>query len=213
MDSAFGITIARTLEDVCRPREMALLVYDAQVAILRQVKQNEQVLARAEAAVAVARSAGMRIVYTRHLSLPREWMGSFAYRMGMAWQHADAPEKVKPFFLRESPAFAIVPSLEPKLCDAVLDKIGMSAFEGTPLAMMLRDCGLRAIAIVGAATEVGIEPTCRHAADLGIVPVVLQDACGAGNPEAADRSLAALRFAGDTIVSDTTAFEHLLRAS
>jgi len=94
----------------------------------------------------------------------------------------------------------------------VLDKIAMSAFEGTPLAMMLRDCGLRAIAIVGAATEIGIEPTARHAADLGFVPVLLADACGAGHPDAATRSLAALEFAGDTILSDTETFARLLRS-
>ncbi len=34
-----------------------------------------------------------------------------------------------------------------------------SAFEGTPLAMVLSDCGLSAFAIVGIATEIGIDPT------------------------------------------------------
>ena len=33
--------------------------------------------------------------------------------------------------------------------------------------------------IVGAVLEIGIEPTARHAADLGLLPVVVTDACGA----------------------------------
>jgi hypothetical protein len=32
------------------------------------------------------------------------------------------------------------------------------------------------------------EPTARHAADLGIIPVVIEDACGAGHADAAQRS-------------------------
>lgn len=213
MLTAFGVTIARTLEDVCTPREMALVVYDAQVGIFAQIKDGPRVLARTEAAVAAARAAGMRIVYTRHLSLPRAWMGSFAHRMGMAWQRVDRPEAVKPWFLRDGPGFPVVPSLTPRADEVVIDKIAMSAFEGTPLATMLRDCGLRAIAIVGAATEIGIEPTARHAADLGIVPVLLTDACGAGHPEAAERSLASLAFSGDAILSDTESFARLLGQS
>ena len=53
------------------------------------------------------------------------------------------------------------------------------------------------------ALEVGIEPTVRHSADLGYVPVVVRDACGAGNEQAGARSLEALRFAGDAMIGTT----------
>jgi len=49
--------------------------------------------------------------------------------------------------------------------------------------------------------EVGIEPTVRHAADLGYIPVI-SDACGAGNEDIAKRSLASLEFAGDAVMTD-----------
>jgi len=86
----------------------------------------------------------------------------------------------------------------------------MSAFEGTPLEIALRDCGVRALAIVGIATEVGIEPTARHAADLGIIPVIVREACGTGNAEAAERSIANLAYAGDAIMTDIAALRRLL---
>ncbi len=54
--------------------------------------------------------------------------------------------------------------------------------------------------------EIGIEPTARHAADLGIIPVVIEDACGAGHADAAQRSCEALHFAGDAIMTETEAF-------
>ena len=63
-----------------------------------------------------------------------------------------------------------------------------------------------ALAIVGIAMEIGIEPTARHAADLGIVPVIVTDACGAGHPDAAARSIEALKFADDAVLTDTDAF-------
>jgi nicotinamidase-related amidase len=74
----------------------------------------------------------------------------------------------------------------------------LSAFEGTPLNIALRDCGLTAIALVGIAMEEGIEPTVRHAADLGLNPVIISDACGAGYPDAAKRSLDNLAFEGNS---------------
>jgi nicotinamidase-related amidase len=86
----------------------------------------------------------------------------------------------------------------------------MSAFEGTPLAIALRDCAIRAVAIVGAAIEVGVEPTARHAADLCFIPVIIQDACGSGHEEAAERSIKALAFAGDAILTGLEAFRRLL---
>ena len=70
----------------------------------------------------------------------------------------------------------------------------------------MRDAGISGLAIAGIAMEIGIEPTCRHAADLGFVPILIEDACGAGDVEAAKRSVEALRFAGDTIITTQADF-------
>src|SRR3712207_4601617 len=87
----------------------------------------------------------------------------------------------------------------------------MSAFSGTFLDMALRDLGLISFAIVGVATEIGIEPTVRHGADLGYIPVVVVDACGAGHKEAGERAEASLRFMGDAFLTDVTEFCSILR--
>ena len=79
----------------------------------------------------------------------------------------------------------------------------MSAFEATWLDFALRDCGINAFAIVGVATEIGIEPTARHGADLGYIPVIITDACGAGDEKAAKRSIESLKFNGDAVLTDT----------
>ena len=65
----------------------------------------------------------------------------------------------------------------------------MSAFETTPLDIALRDCGINSFIIVGVATEIGIEPTIRHGDDLGYIPIVVTDACGAGHAELGDHEV------------------------
>jgi biuret amidohydrolase len=211
MKTAFGVPVPRTLEDVCNATDMALLVYDMQVGIIRQLKNGAEIVARVNDVLSIARGSSMRVFFTRHLSLPRELMGSFQYRMWMSWQRVDDPEKVQPWFLRDSPAFQIVPELTPLASEAIFDKITMSAFEGTPLPIVLRDCGLNAFAIVGVATEIGIEPTVRHGADLGFIPILVADACGAGDQVAAERALDSVRFAGDAFVTDSETFCQFLR--
>ena len=201
-----GLDIPQTLEEACDPTRMALVVYDMQIGILRQLKNADAIVARVSKALAAARASGVRIFFMRHLSLPKELMGSFAYRMAMAWQRTDDPNAVQPWFLRDSPGFAITPELAPRTSEAIFDKLTMSALEGTPLAIALRDCNINAIALVGVAMEIGIEPTARHAADLGIIPIVVADACGAGHADAAERSIEALKFAGDAIITDSDAF-------
>ena len=78
----------------------------------------------------------------------------------------------------------------------------MSPFAGTYLDIALRDCGVRTFLIAGIALEVGIEPTIRHATDLGYLPILITDACGWGNAEAAKRSRLALAFAGGSLQAD-----------
>jgi hypothetical protein len=58
----------------------------------------------------------------------------------------------------------------------------------------------------GIAREIGVEPTARHAADPGIIPVVIEDACGGGHADAAQRSCQALHFAGDAVMTDAEVF-------
>ncbi len=131
----------------------------------------------------------------------------------MAWQRVERAEDVHPWFLRDAPGFQIVPELVPRPSEAVFDKITMSAFEGTPLDIVLRDAGVNAFAIVGVATEIGIEPTVRHGADLGYIPIVIRDACGAGHHEAGERAMATLEYIGDAMFTTADGFATTLRRS
>jgi biuret amidohydrolase len=206
-----NLRIPDTLADACDPDRMALLVYDMQVGVVRQLADGPQVTERVMRVLEAARRAGVRVFFTRHMTLPPELMGIAQLRTAMAWQRKNRVEGIVSPFLRDTPGFELVPELAPRESEAVFDKLSLSAFEGTPLEFALRDAQVTAFAIVGVAMEVGIEPTVRHGADRGLIPVVVTDACGGGNHAAAKRSLEALAFAGDAILTDVSTITGLLR--
>jgi nicotinamidase-related amidase len=203
MDRFNGLDIPESLSDALQPSTLALVVYDMQAGIVGQVAGGDRVLANVLRVLAAARAAGVRTVFTRHYSMPTALAGVFQLRQAKVWERRARAADTTPLIPHGSPGFALVPELAPQPDEAVIDKITMSAFAGTPLEIVLRDCGVRAYVICGIALEVGIEPTVRHSADLGFIPVVVRDACGAGDAAAAERSLAALEFAGDALIADT----------
>jgi biuret amidohydrolase len=211
MEHAHGLDIPRTLEEACDPKRMALLVFDMQVGIVSQLSNGPEIVARVAEVLRAAREGGFRVFFSRYMSLPKELMGISQLRQAMSWQRVERVEEVEPAFPRDSAQFQIVPELSPLPSEAIIDRITMSAFSGTFLNVALRDLGIDCFAICGIATEIGIEPTVRHGADLGYLPVVIADACGAGNEEEAARSLDLLRFAGDAILTDTETISRLLR--
>ena len=213
MQRGYGLEIPETLEEVCDPRRMALLVYDMLEGIIRHVPDAEAFVGRVARVVEAARGAGVPVVFARHLSLPNELAGVFQLRTAMAWQRVERVEDVRPLFLRDAPDFQLVPELAPLASEAVFDKLAMSMFVGTPLEMVLRDRGVTAFAIVGAVTEIGIEPTVRHGADLGFIPVVVADACGSVDAAAGERSLASLDYAKLSLRTDVATITRLLASS
>jgi biuret amidohydrolase len=212
MDQLNGVSVPQSLSDVCRPDRLGLLVYDMQVGILEQIPDLEQVVQNVREVLKAARAAGVRTYFTRHVTLPVELMGVAQLRMWRAWQRVDRLEDVRSPFLPDAPQTQIAPDLAPNAKEAVLDKLTLSAFAGTPLELALRGAGVEAIAIVGVATEIGIEPTARHAGDLGFIPVVVTDACAAGNAEAGERAMENLRFLGDAFLTDVAGFCDALAA-
>jgi biuret amidohydrolase len=206
MERVDGLEIPQTLQDACDPRRLALIVYDMQVGILGQIDDGEAVTRRVRQVLDAARAARVRTLFMRHVTMPRRLMGAAQLRMWKAWQGRDAAADVVSALPADAAHVRITPALEPTADEAVFDKVTMSAFAGTPVDIVLRDCGVTSVALVGVALEVGIEPTVRHAADLGYVPIVVTDACGAGDRAAGARALETLRFAGDALLTDAAGF-------
>ena len=69
-----NLQIPDRLADICDPDRLALLVYDMQVGVVSQLAEGPQVTERVARVLDAARRAGVRIFFTRHMTLPTELM-------------------------------------------------------------------------------------------------------------------------------------------
>jgi nicotinamidase-related amidase len=210
MQERRNLLVPESLAEACDANRLALVVYDMQVGVVGQLSDGAVVIQAVARVLDAARGARVPVFFTRHMTLPTPLMGVFQLRTAMAWQRKHSIEEVVSPFQRDTASFQLVPELRQRDSEAIFDKLSMSAFEGTPLEFALRDLQITAFVIVGVAMEVGIEPTVRDGADRGLIPIVVTDACGAGNHAAAENSLAVLAHAGDAIFTDTATITELL---
>ena len=84
---------------------------------------------------------------------------------------------------------APVEGLEPQDGDFVVEKMRMSAWQGTRLETMLAGFGRDTIIVTGAWTNMSVEHTCRTGADKGFSMVVPEDGCSTMNAGWHDASI------------------------
>ena len=138
MQHAFGMDVPESVAEMCQPPRVAVLVYDAQVGILPHVRDWALVLTQIRSVVEAARGAGVPVLYVRHVSVPPSHMGVGALRTAMAWQRVERAEDVQSSFPHDAIHTQLVDELKPEAGEPVFDKLGMSAFVGTPLEVVLR---------------------------------------------------------------------------
>ncbi len=114
-----GVVVPRTLEEACDPGRMALLVYDMQVGIASQLPNGGEIVARVRRLLEAARGGGFPVFFSRHVSLPKELMGTSQLRQQMAWQRVERVEDVRSPFPPDAPHSQIVPELGPLEGEAV----------------------------------------------------------------------------------------------
>ena len=94
--------------------------------------------------------------------------------------------------------------LEPQPGDLVVEKIRMSAFEGSKLETVLKAGGRDTIIDTGAWTNMSIEHTARTGADKGYFVIVPEDCCSTMN---ADWHRASVQYAMQNVAAVTKASE------
>ena len=97
---------------------------------------------------------------------------------------------------------APVPGLEPQAGDQMVEKMRMSAWEGTRLEAMLKAAGRDFVIVTGAWTNMSIEHTARTGADKGFYMVVPEDCCSTMN---AEWHIAAVNYAIQNVAMVTRA--------
>jgi gluconolactonase len=95
-----------------------------------------------------------------------------------------------------------VAGLEPEPGDLIVEKMSMSAWEGTRLESLLKGLGRDTIIDAGAWTNMSIEHTARTGADKGYFIVLPEDCCSTMN---AEWHKASINFAMQNVATVTTA--------
>ena len=128
-------------------------------------------------AIASAREAGVPVIYVND---DRD-----------RWD-SDAPALAREAV--DGPGGDVVRPLLPQDGDRILLKHRYSAFDHTPLELLLETESIRRVLLVGASTEGCVVQTALDARELGLKATILSDACATANGELEQ---VALRYAED----------------
>jgi nicotinamidase-related amidase len=141
-------------------------------------------------AVALARGADIPVVYVND-QLDR-------------WD-ADAPGLVRSALARTRSGGVIAP-LAPVPHDRFVLKPRYSAFDHTPLLLLLRKLEIERIVLAGAATEGCVVQSAIDARELGFKVTILTDACATNDPALAELALRYAEQVGGARLDDTRSF-------
>lgn len=125
--------------------QAALLLIDMQKESRYGIEGVDEAVAAAEGVVAACRTAGVPVVYTRHVNR-RDGVG-------VSIDEVFDSEGVPVYYRAETDSITILGALEPQPGDAVIDKHRWSGFHGTPLDLILRSVGARELFIGGFTTD------------------------------------------------------------
>ena len=169
------------------PKRTALLIQDLQNDVMidggafaetgsPQHAKEQNVVANMKRLAAAFRKAGAPVIHV--------W---YVVEKGAPGLKLNAPlfQGVKDTngLVRGSWGAAPAEGLEPKRGDYVVEKMRMSAWQGTRLENLLAGLGVDTVVVTGAWTNMSIEHTARTGADKGFFMVVPEDGCSTMNAD------------------------------
>jgi biuret amidohydrolase len=182
------------------PRRFAVLALHWQVNViepagffggmLAEPVAASGVVPRAATFHAAARAAGVPVAFTRFTVPVGD--GQLVRNTGFMSAVGDAAEAFRP----DAPGAALIePMAVVGAGDRVFDNQKLSGLAGSELPGWLARLGVDTVFVTGVATNLTVEQTARHAADLGFTVHVVRDCVTAATEEAHRASLANLDLA------------------
>jgi nicotinamidase-related amidase len=153
------------------PRRAALLVMDYQNGIVDMLGEPDDLLSKAEDAIAVVRRAGGVVGYVR-VAFEDADLEAFPPTSRMGQRVGASPNA----FHNDSPSTAVHERVAPEPGDIIVRKVRVGAFSTTDLDAQLRERGVDTLILAGISTSGVVLSTVRDASDRDYRVIVLADA-------------------------------------
>ncbi|MDO6728218.1 isochorismatase family cysteine hydrolase [Cognatishimia sp. 1_MG-2023] len=141
----------------------------------------QDVIPRIQSTLALFRQNNAAVVHTRYGFKPD--MSDLSAPMRQQSREAGGeygtPGPLGRILTQGEPGFQIIPELEPKTGETIIDKSTFGAFTYTELDTILRGKGITHVVVCGVTTQCCVEGTLREAVDRGYYVLTLADCCGA----------------------------------
>lgn len=153
--------------------QAALLLIDMQKESQYGVEGVDEAVAVVERVMAACRTAGVPVVYTRHVNR-RDGVG-------VSESEVFDAEGLPVYYRAETDSVSILDRLEPQPGDVVVDKHRWSGFHGTSLDLVLRGLGVRELFIGGFTTDCCVLTSVHDAYARDYRVNLVPDMCAATN--------------------------------